>query len=193
MTAIVHLRPRDYTRQPWKNGGGTTTELCRDERSDRWLWRLSIADIERSGPFSDFGGYRRFIVPLEGRGMALSFDGAAPVVLDRPYRPFAFDGGSRTECTLLDGPVRDLNLVADEARIDASLEIHRLGPGTPLQISAGEIALLHAIAGNFAVTIDDRRIVFASGETLRLDGANVSVAALDDRAVLAHAAIECRR
>src|SRR5690349_3092686 len=105
MTDLVHLAPRDYLRQPWKNGGGTTTELCRDATGRPWRWRLSIADVDRSGPFSDFAGYRRFIALLKGCGMALSIDGAAPVVLDRPYRPFAFDGGARTECTLLGGPV----------------------------------------------------------------------------------------
>lgn len=196
MAAIAHLTPRDYTRQPWKNGGGTTTELCRDEGADRWLWRLSVADVERSGPFSDFGGYRRFIVLLEGRGMALSFDGGAPVVIDRPYRPFAFDGGARTECALLDGPIRDLNLIVDEARASASLAVRVHGANERRELKTNASMLLHVIAGGFEVRIDERTVVLAEGETLCIGNGTawtMSATALGVGSVLAQATIEPRR
>src|SRR5689334_4844647 len=97
MGVFRHLEAFDYVRQRWKNGGGTTTELAREDAGDRWLWRVSIADVEVSGPFSDFAGYRRIIALLDGNGMALSFDRAPPVIIDRPHEPFAFDGGWRTD------------------------------------------------------------------------------------------------
>ena len=192
---ITHLTSADYVRQPWRNGGGTTTELARNGDTNRWLWRLSVADVDRSGPFSDFTGYRRIIMLLEGSGMALSFDGAPPVVLDRRYRPFAFDGGMRTECTLLDGPIRDMNLIVD-GRIEASLDVRLLEREASWQIEPGECVLLHAIDGRFDVAIGAHRVALAPGDTLRVDGgaaSTISAVAHEASAVLAHAAIEHRR
>lgn len=196
MAKITHLTSADYVRQPWRNGGGTTTELARDGGTDRWLWRLSVADVDRSGPFSDFTGYRRIIMLLEGSGMSLSFACAPPVVLDRRYRPFAFDGGIRTECMLLDGPVRDMNLIVDDTNVDASLDVRVLECGASWLIESSASALLHAIAGRFAVAIDAKRVALAPGDTLRIDDAassTISAFALDASAVLVHAAIEHRQ
>jgi uncharacterized protein len=195
MAKITLLRATDYIRQPWKNGGGTTTELARKGDADRWLWRLSVADVERSGPFSDFTGYRRLIVLLEGPGMTLSFDNAAPVVLDERYRPFVFDGGSRTRCDLVDGPIRDMNLIVDAARVDASLDVCALDEGASLRAAASECALLHAIGGRFGVTIGADTVALSPGDTLHVDECHalpITATALDPHAVLAQAAIGYR-
>jgi environmental stress-induced protein Ves len=195
MAQVTLLRATDYIRQPWKNGGGTTTELARKGDADRWLWRLSVADVERSGPFSDFTGYRRLIVLLEGPGMTLSFDNAAPVVLDERYRPFVFDGGSRTRCDLVDGPIRDMNLIVDAARVDASLDVCALDEGASLRAAASECALLHAIGGRFGVTIGADTVALSPGDTLHVDECHalpITATALDPHAVLAQAAIGYR-
>jgi environmental stress-induced protein Ves len=195
MAQITVLRATDYVRQQWKNGGGTTTELARNGDAGRWLWRLSVAAVEQSGPFSDFTGYRRIIVLLDGRGMALSFDDAAPVVLDERYRPFAFDGGSRTHCDLLDGPIRDMNLIFDAARVDASLDVCALDAGAPLRAAASECALLHAIGGRFDVTVGNDSIALSPSDTLQVDACQalpITATALDARAALAQVAIGYR-
>lgn len=194
MAKITHLTSADYERQPWRNGGGTTIELVRDDENERWRWRLSVADVDRSGPFSDFTGYRRTIMLLEGRGMTLSFDRAPPVVLDRRYRSFAFDGGIRTDCTLLAGPIRDMNLIVDDRQVKASLGVRVLERESSWRIEPGALALLHAIAGRFDVAIDAHRVALAPGDTLRIDDAStLSALALEASAVLAHVAIEhCR-
>jgi environmental stress-induced protein Ves len=192
MAKITLLRATDYVRQRWKNGGGTTTELAREGDADRWLWRLSIAEVERSGPFSDFTGYRRLIVLLDGRGMALSFDDAAPVVLDERYRPFAFDGGSRTHCELLEGPIRDMNLIVDATRVDASLDVCTLDEGAWLRAAASGSALLHATSGRFDVTVGGDDIALSPGDTLRVDECctlPIAATARDAHAVLARVAI----
>ena len=185
---VTHLRPGDYVRQSWKNGGGTTTELARDGAGERWRWRLSIADVERSGPFSDFTGYRRIITLLEGRGMALTFDALPAVVVDRPYEPFAFDGGVRTDCRLLGGSIRDMNLIVDDARLTASVDIRLPDEAAPLAFTAHACALLHAICGRLEVRIGERKARLQRGDTLRIDdgdGETLSTTALDAGAVLA--------
>jgi environmental stress-induced protein Ves len=119
---ITRRGAHEFEKQSWKNGGGTTTELARDGVGDAFAWRVSVAEIERSGPFSEFPGYERTIMLLEGSGMELTVDGRA-VRLDRPLQPFVFDGAAKTTCRLLSGPSRDLNVIADRGRARARVDL----------------------------------------------------------------------
>ncbi|HEX8540541.1 MAG TPA: HutD family protein [Pseudomonas sp.] len=123
MTRLTVLRAADYPRMPWKNGGGSTEEITRDAGVglDAFGWRLSIADIEASGGFSVFAGYQRIITVLQGAGMTLDVDGALTEPLI-PGDPFAFSGDSQVSCNLLDGPIRDFNLIYAPQRYRASLK-----------------------------------------------------------------------
>ena len=84
---VRRLDIRDYKRQRWKNDGGSTTELAIHGDRAHWLWRLSIAEVERSGDFSDFSGYERTTMLLEGNGMELMFDDGASQRIDRRHGP----------------------------------------------------------------------------------------------------------
>ncbi len=99
----------DYVETPWKNGGGVTHEIARSDKHGDAGWRISLATIDRDGPFSDFSGYDRTIVPLDGGGFELSFDDGSAVLLDRRCVPFRFAGEKKVFCRLLDGRSRDLN------------------------------------------------------------------------------------
>ena len=123
------LRPADYKRMPWKNGGGMTTELAVYPSDDNYDWRISIADIESNGPFSRFEGYDRYIALLEGIGMELRFDDGEPVRLERRLQFVKFAGEQRTEGVLIAGKVRDFNVIykRDAVRVEV---LHRplVGP-----------------------------------------------------------------
>ncbi len=101
--------------QPWRNGGGITRELLAAPDVERWQWRVSIADIERDGPFSAWPGVQRWFAVLEGAGVSLTIDGAVHVVTSGSGA-LLFDGAAMTACRLLDGPTRDLNLMLRGAR-----------------------------------------------------------------------------
>ena len=109
---------------PWKNGGGITYEAIRlPAAGDPFSWRVSLAQIDSSGPFSDFTGYDRHMVLLQGRGIALKFDGGEHRALRRVGDWLQFDGGVPVHCELLDGPCMDLNLmVSKSTRAAARLE-----------------------------------------------------------------------
>lgn len=123
MSQLNVLRAANYPRMPWKNGGGTTEEITRDAGIglDGFGWRLSIAEIGESGGFSTFAGYQRVITVLQGSGMTLEVDGldTRPLL---PLDPFAFSGESQVSCTLLDGPIRDFNLIYAPERFSARLQ-----------------------------------------------------------------------
>ncbi len=125
-----HLRPSDYRVMPWKNGGGSTTELIIEpfgaSLETGFLWRLSMAEVAVSGPFSRFDGYDRTLLLLEGRGLHLGFEHQPSVHLDRLLEPIAFRGDALTSGTLLDGPCRDFNVITRRARYQHRLEVLRL-------------------------------------------------------------------
>lgn len=116
-------RSADYPRMPWKNGGGTTQEVaCNPGGSTaEFDWRLSIADVAQDGGFSAFTGYQRIITVLEGSGIELSVDGQAQTPLTT-LQPYAFLGDAKVHCRLLDGPIRDFNLIYKPRRYHARLQ-----------------------------------------------------------------------
>lgn len=120
----VHLyRAADYPRMPWRNGGGTTQEVACNPGGGTaaFDWRLSIADVAQDGGFSAFIGYQRIITVLEGRGIQLTVDGNEQAPLT-PREPYAFAGDAQVQCRLLDGPIRDFNLIYAPARCHARLQ-----------------------------------------------------------------------
>lgn len=183
---LKHLTAADFVRQPWKNGGGSTTQLAVEGDGDRWLWRLSAADVGESGPFSDFTGYERTIMLLEGHGMDLDVDGRVKA-LHTLFEPFVFDGAARTHCRLRNGPVRDLNLMVDRERARGSVQV--VDPdrfrGMPLDAPH---ALVQALRGWSRVTVDGHDVQLAAGEVLRIDdpqGAELAIVGLERHALAA--------
>jgi environmental stress-induced protein Ves len=116
--------PRDAQRLvPWKNGGGRTREVAiAEDGLGGFRWRVSVAEVDRDGPFSLFPGVDRTLWLLGGAGMDLSVDDAT-VRLVVAYRPFEFAGEARVTATLIDGPTQDLNLMVrrDRARAKAAV------------------------------------------------------------------------
>ncbi len=162
---ITHLNPRQYKVMPWKNGGGMTTEILAEPKPDGSnLWRLSIAEVAQSGPFSDFNGYDRTIMLIEGAGFTLDFESAPSKRLDRLYEPFAFDGGWKTDCTLIDGAIRDFNLMAVREAGPAELTVARLDRDG-IAIAAAKTVVFHAFEGD--ATVSGRPL--SGGDTLRID------------------------
>jgi uncharacterized protein len=98
--------------QPWRNGGGQTRELLAwpPGAGAEWLLRVSVAEIERDGPFSPFPGVERWFAVLEGRGVALRFAGHE-MLATPDSAPVHFDGAAAPDCRLLGGSTRDLNLM----------------------------------------------------------------------------------
>lgn len=105
---------------PWRNGLGSTLEIARDTPADDFGWRISLADVTQAGPFSPFAGMTRIISVIEGTGMRLHVDGESTAPLGR-WQAFVFSGDAQVECELLDGPIRDFNLIYRAERYQAEL------------------------------------------------------------------------
>ena len=161
------IRSADYVETPWKNGGGVTHEIARSDESSEPDWRISLATIDRDGPFSDFTGYDRTIVPLDGGGFELSFDDGETVVLDRRCVPFRFAGEKKAQCRLLDGRSRDLNAMTLRARWQHDVTALALSP-SPVAFDAPAGSFVF-FAGPASVTCANERFDLHDGDTLVCD------------------------
>lgn len=112
---MIVLPRAAYRRSAWKNGGGVTHEIIRVPVDGDFQWRLSVAEIVRSGPFSDFTGYSRTMVLLAGEGLTLRAPGGGSTVLSAPGQLIQFDGATSMQCELTGGPCTDLNLMVAHA------------------------------------------------------------------------------
>lgn len=104
-----------YRTMPWANGRGLTREIARADPGGRLLWRLSLADVAEDGPFSVFPDLARILTVVEGAGIRLA--GPALSLDARPWEPVQFSGALALDGQLTAGPVRDLNLIFDPARL----------------------------------------------------------------------------
>lgn len=140
------LTTSDYRRMPWRNGGGTTTELVVEPvaGTERFLFRASIAEVASDGPFSRFEGYERHIVLLDGEGMTLACGEQGEIALTR-HAPRTFSGDWAVDGRLVAGPVRDFNLMVDRAHATSSLEVRALDG--ELVVGAGGLSIVHVLAG----------------------------------------------
>jgi uncharacterized protein len=112
---IRTVRLLDVQPQPWRNGGGSTCELLAwPLGSSHWQCRISVARIEKNGPFSAFPGVERWFAVVQGEGVVLRFANRR-ALLSVGSEPLRFEGASAPQCDLLDGATQDLNLMAQSA------------------------------------------------------------------------------
>lgn len=122
---MKHITQDQFKIMPWKNGGGTTTEIFRLDGgvTDEFVIRLSMAKVEKDGPFSLFPGYNRHLVILDGNGCILASEGKQ-LALTIASNPYFFEGEKEIACNLISGPVVDFNVFVNrhwgEAIVDLS-------------------------------------------------------------------------
>ena len=160
----------------WKNGLGTTDEIAIDPPGDvlgsgAFNWRLSMATVGQSGPFSAFPGYERTIMLIEGAGMELDIPGQATRRLDRLFEPFVFSGDEPAQCRLIAGPVRDFNLMIARAHWRARTHVLAVGAAREQLEAVGDLVILHCFGGVVDVAVDHAEEALPSGHTLVIEPA----------------------
>lgn len=112
---------------PWKNGGGSTRELAcwpPGAGMDSFEWRVSVATIAASGPFSAFAEVDRQIMLLDGDGVQLSTaDNTLNHALVERWQPFAFSGDVAVDCQLQGGTSTDFNLMLRRGAWQGDVEV----------------------------------------------------------------------
>lgn len=95
-------RAADLIAVPWRNGHGLTVPLFADDDSESPDWRISVASIRADAPYSDFAGFQRAQVLLQGGPLHLDEAGVPLATLDAPGQRIAFDGALRIHARIDD-------------------------------------------------------------------------------------------
>jgi environmental stress-induced protein Ves len=147
------LRASDYREMPWKNGGGTTTEIAVSPVGaglEDFDWRISMARVDGGGPFSLFSGIDRTLSILEGEGIVLSVGGRIPIELTVRSEPLPFPADEETHAVLIGGPVTDLNVMTRRGRVTHTVE--RIALSGPMETSIEQgTNLLFCAEGEVAI------------------------------------------
>jgi environmental stress-induced protein Ves len=163
MAGLRILRAAERPATPWRNGGGVTHEIARSPaEGEDFAWRVSIATIEHSGPFSSFPDCERTLVLLEGGPLALA-TGSAPRQVKRLV-PFRFSGDAECRATLAGATARVLNVITARGRATHALDLHAMAG-----VRNFEPGLLVVLDGT--ITLDDARLA-------RFDAAQIDQAKL---------------
>lgn len=231
------ISPNEFKRLPWKNGKGETIELAINEGGSLadFDWRISMARVTEDGAFSDFSGYQRHLLLLDGIGIELThLDGASinntinntinngenngenneeikaehqerhdfqtldaqtlhaqtlhaqrleTQILDTPLGIASFDGALATSGRLIDGPIRDFNLIvkADKyysqvscliaSPAQASANISSNTSTKPLTLASNQLLFFYGVKGSSKFNIGNQSTTLPQGHLLKLIGA----------------------
>lgn len=159
---MIKWNQDDCRTMPWKNGGGSTTELAifpPGATLENFVWRLSSAHVGSAGPFSHFSGVDRSLAILSGDGLILHFhnDDKPPtsVFLSQESQPCRFPGELAIHAELRGGPVLDLNLMTRRDCVEHSM--CRLEAGEHrIELAEQSRMLLYCVAGSVVLSADER-------------------------------------
>ena len=179
---------------PWKNGGGRTAEIAawsREPGAEAFDGRVSIAEIERDGPFSAFPGVDRTFVLLDGAGVVLTQGGVDVEVVAR-HEPVRFAGDEASSCRLVGGPVRAFNLMVRRGRAQGGVVV---AGGEATIAGPFRFGVCYAAEGASECLLPGRApIAVAGGHALLVEGgervASMHVNPIDAGAVAIVAALD---
>ncbi|MFD3945262.1 HutD family protein [Streptomyces sp. NPDC058579] len=161
-----HFDVETLTASRWRNGGGATREIAAwPAGTEEFGWRVSVADIDRDGPFSAFPGIDRTLTLLTGDGVRLTCPGVFDRLLARAGEPFAFSGDDALAAELPGGACRVLNIMVRRGRWTSRVDQVAGRPVTPPVGHAGVLYVLH---GHWRTSTDGR--VLTAGQGLWWDG-----------------------
>ena len=156
---------------PWKNGGGSTTEIVAEPPGsslDDFDWRISMARVAADGPFSEFVGIDRTLAVATGTGLMLTIGSSAAVRLDRDSDPISFAGDVPTLARLTAGEITDLNVMTRRSRF--SHRLRRIGRPASCQIGGREIAAVLSLNGSTTLVSDRGDVMLNHGDAAILSG-----------------------
>ncbi|MBR0829937.1 HutD family protein [Bradyrhizobium manausense] len=175
------LKSENYTRSPWKNGGGIFTDIADAHRADApakdWdslLWRFASTPIVTPGPFSHMPGIDRLQMVIRGRGLVLKAPGQ-DFDEREAFTTVRFTGELAIVTELEAGPVEVVNLMA--RRGAAEIELVALREPGDRRLPTGT-HLLYAACGDCSVRLDDEEFAIPNDGTLRVDLSEASNLAL---------------
>ncbi|HEX4972345.1 MAG TPA: HutD family protein [Steroidobacteraceae bacterium] len=145
------LRNADYPSRPWKNGGGTTRDILVSPPGaslDEFDWRLSLAQVDRDGPFSRFDDIDRTLVLLSGAMTLHEPDRRIELVRGEPVE---FPGERTMDATLQGGATLDFNVMTRRGRVTHDVRHEVFSTRTNVEATDGSTIVLFALESGLRV------------------------------------------
>mgnify|MGYP000908241803 CR=1 FL=1 len=120
------LKKQNYRSMPWRNGKGFTSEIAifptqSTAVENNFSWRLSSADVVENGLFSYFPNCHRYLAIIDGQGLNLRFENEKKLITQNSF--IHFSGEEKVHCELINGKVKDLNLIVKKNAHHIQFEI----------------------------------------------------------------------
>lgn len=169
------IRANDCKTTPWKNGGGSTTEVAvspADASLEDFDWRISMAVVASDGPFSNFPGIDRTLAVIKGGGLILTIGDTAPVTLAEGSAPVSFPGDTPTSARLTAGAITDLNVMIRRGRFHHNL--FRVSASMSCDFGDNDIAVVLSLDGATGVIAGDISATLEPGDAALIDRATAA-------------------
>jgi hypothetical protein len=149
--------PGEFITMPWRNGLGSTIEVLKHQPGDSFHWRLSMADVTEDGAFSDFSGYDRCLILINGAGVTLTDNKTQTWALKSQLDTAHFKGEDLINARLHDGPIQDFNLMTRRQNCSAKVFTSQQHTTQTICLDA-DLFLLFNVHGRTNFKLDNRPI-----------------------------------
>lgn len=152
---ITIITPTQFKSIPWKNGKGDTTELAINEGGtlNNFDWRLSMASVVEDGQFSNFSGYTRNLILIEGNGINLQHDHNKIDKLAGLLDIATFDGSSETLANLVAGPITDFNIIVCKDKYEVIVSTYN--EKQTIKLKSADLCFIFALSGEICLSALD--------------------------------------
>jgi len=150
---LTVFTPENFKTIPWKNGLGHTTELAISDGGnlDDFDWRLSIASVVNDGDFSNFAGYQRNLVLIEGNGLTLDHRNGELDELTQILDIARFDGASKTYGALVNGSIKDFNIMTNKTSFTPAVSGYIEQQTVTIKLLAGSLLFAYSLTEKMIV------------------------------------------
>ncbi len=153
---LTIFSPDTFKTIPWKNGLGHTTELAISDGGslESFDWRLSIASVVNDGDFSNFAGYQRNLVLIEGEGLTLDHRNGDVDNLTKLLDIAHFDGGCNTHGALENGGIKDFNIMTNQTSFSADVNCYIEQQTVTVELSTDSLVFAYSLTGELTIESD---------------------------------------
>ena len=173
---IKIIPPEQFVTTAWKNGKGETVQLAISQGGsiDGFDWRLSIASVVEDGVFSDFSGYERNLILLQGNGIELTHNDTRNKtrvdVLKNKLSISVFSGSDRTVGRLFGGAIKDLNLMTKAGKYEVCVKTY-LGKQS-VDITNSELCFIYSNNNDSIIKTMTNEVLLAADHLMQITDCN---------------------
>tara|TARA_R110000744_G_scaffold78514_4_gene154628 strand:- start:9825 stop:10403 length:579 start_codon:yes stop_codon:yes gene_type:complete len=154
---IEIIQPTEFKTVPWKNGKGETVEMAINLGGslDNFDWRLSMASVVEDGIFSNFTGYTRNLILIDGNGINLQHNDSKIDRLTNLLDVATFDGGHKTVGNLHSNEITDFNIIARTSTYNTKVDCQK--SANKHQLEKSDLCFIYSLFKNAELTVNNTK------------------------------------